>query len=96
MNTEFKQITYPDGSIGYEAVNIKELNALGAAATTATPIEFTQEQISEFALNQQKNQAREYLASTDWYAARLAETGTAIPTDVLEQRQAARELLSSQ
>ena len=31
-----------------------------------------------------------YLASTDWYASRLAENGTAIPADVLEKREAAR------
>ena len=34
------------------------------------------------------NQA--YLASTDWYASRKAETGVAIPADVLALRAAAR------
>jgi hypothetical protein len=95
MTTEFKQVTYPDGSVGYEAVNIEELNQRGTDAQSLPPIEFTSEQIAEIILNQQKSQAREYLNSTDWYAARLAETGTAIPNAVLEQRQAARELLSS-
>jgi hypothetical protein len=95
MNTEFKQVTYPDGSVGYEAVNIEELNQLGAQAQSLPPIEFTPEQIAESLLNQQKNEAREYLNSTDWYTARLAETGTPIPEDVLERRQAARTLLSS-
>jgi hypothetical protein len=95
MNTEFKEIIYPDGSAGYEAINIDELNQLGAAATTLAPIEFTPEQVAEAILNQQKNQARDYLGSTDWYAARLAETGQPIPDDVLEQRQTARSLLSS-
>jgi hypothetical protein len=95
MNTEYKQVTYPDGTVGYEAVNIDELNQIGAEAESLPPIEFTPEQIAESLLNQQKTQAREYLNSTDWYAARLAETGTAIPEDVLAQRQAARELLSS-
>jgi hypothetical protein len=59
------------------------------------PNEFTAQQITAFELNNRKQQALLYLDSTDWYAARLAETGQAIPADVLEQRQAARQLLSS-
>ncbi len=35
-----------------------------------------------------------YLISTDWYATRLAETGKAIPTEVLTARQAARDRIS--
>lgn len=35
--------------------------------------------------------ARYYLASTDWYVIRLQETGQAIPADVLELRQKARD-----
>jgi len=34
------------------------------------------------------------LASTDWYAARLAEAGKAIPDEILTARQAARERIS--
>jgi hypothetical protein len=59
------------------------------------PAEFTAEQIGLFELNDQRYKAREYLISTDWYAARLAETGTPIPADVLEKRQQSRALLSS-
>jgi hypothetical protein len=59
------------------------------------PAEFTAEQIAVFELNDQRYKAREYLTSTDWYAARRAETGTAIPAEVLEKRQQARALLSS-
>lgn len=36
-------------------------------------------------------QARAYLNSTDWYVVRFAETGVAIPQDILNARQAARE-----
>ena len=43
----------------------------------------TQEQIN--------NEARVYLASTDWYVVRFAETGTPIPQDILDARQAARD-----
>ena len=35
-----------------------------------------------------------YLTSTDWYATRLAETGKAIPTEILTERQAARDRIS--
>ena len=35
-------------------------------------------------------QSRDYLASTDWYVVRFAETGTAIPQDILDARVAAR------
>ena len=42
----------------------------------------TQEQIN--------NEARVYLASTDWYVVRFAETGVAIPQDIFDARQAAR------
>jgi hypothetical protein len=35
-------------------------------------------------------QAREYLASTDWYVVRKMETGVEIPQDVLDTRSAAR------
>ena len=42
----------------------------------------TQEQIN--------NEARAYLATTDWYVVRFAETGLAIPQDILAARQSAR------
>ena len=35
-----------------------------------------------------------YLKSTDWYATRLAETGKAIPDEVITKRNAARERIS--
>jgi hypothetical protein len=95
MTTEFKEIIYPDGTTVYEAVNIDELNKLAADVPKTPELNLTPEQIAESILNQQKYEAREYLTSTDWYASRLAETGTAIPADVLERRQNARSLLSS-
>lgn len=38
-------------------------------------------------------EARQYLASTDWYVIRLQETGKAIPAEVLDARQKARDLI---
>jgi len=35
-----------------------------------------------------------YLASTDWYAIRFAETGAEVPNAVLVERQAARDRIS--
>ena len=43
----------------------------------------TQEEINE--------EARAYLSLTDWYVVRFAETGVAIPQEILDARQAARE-----
>ena len=43
-------------------------------------------------LQSQKNaEARAYLLSTDWYVVRFAETGVAIPDEVITARKSARE-----
>ena len=36
-----------------------------------------------------------YLMSTDWYATRMAEIGKAIPEEIIEKRQAARDRISA-
>lgn len=59
------------------------------------PNKYTSEQIALYELVEEQDKARQYLASTDWYAVRKAETGKAIPAEVLERRQLARQLLSS-
>ena len=38
--------------------------------------------------------SKEYLSSTDWYVTRQAETGNAIPEDILNKRQEAREAIN--
>ena len=40
------------------------------------------------------DELQNYLAATDWYAARFAETGVAVPDAVKAERQAAREEIS--
>jgi hypothetical protein len=45
---------------------------------------------AEFNIENAKTIAKQYLESTDWYAARKAEAGTAIPADILALRQQAR------
>lgn len=51
------------------------------------PPQPTPEEIQE----QINQEAHAYLASTDWYVVRASETGTPIPQDILNSRQAARE-----
>jgi hypothetical protein len=53
-------------------------------------IVLTQAQIDESESIIAKKQARRYLAETDWYVTRKAETGTAIPDDILTKRAQAR------
>lgn len=36
-----------------------------------------------------------YLTSTDWYATRMAETGKAIPEEIIGKRKAARDRISA-
>lgn len=42
----------------------------------------------------EKSQLMGYLASTDWYVARMSETGKEIPADVIGSRQMARDKIS--
>jgi len=94
--TKFIETIKDDGTVEYVAENYDELMALAKEIeTTRVKIELTQEQLAETMLYQQKHEAREYLKSTDWYAARLAETAAPIPEAVLEKRSAARLLLST-
>jgi hypothetical protein len=65
-----------------ELVEITEQEALVIVNPPPTPEQ----------LQQQTNaQARAYLASTDWYVIRMQERGTAIPQEILDARQAARD-----
>tara|TARA_A100001011_G_scaffold319969_1_gene340269 strand:+ start:352 stop:624 length:273 start_codon:yes stop_codon:yes gene_type:complete len=51
---------------------------------------FTDSQLETSAKQQKAGDAHQYLLETDWYAYRKAETGKAIPDDVLEKRAQAR------
>lgn len=55
----------------------------------------TQAQIDEAETIIAKKRARQYLAETDWYVTRKAETGAAIPSDILTKRAQARTDASS-
>jgi hypothetical protein len=45
-------------------------------------------------LAQRQSEARQYLNSTDWYFARLAETGEAVPDEIKQNRADARAVLN--
>ena len=49
---------------------------------------------AEEILAQRKAVAKSYLDSTDWYFARLAETGIAVPEEVLSKRSEARTTMN--
>jgi hypothetical protein len=55
----------------------------------------TPEQVQQELVQQEQerinNESREYLKSTDWYVIRQQETGVAIPQDILDARQTARD-----
>lgn len=50
----------------------------------------TEEEIQQYELNQKRLNAKKYLAETDWYITRQAETGTPIPEEILSKRAQAR------
>ena len=55
------------------------------------PDDVTEEQLTEQEVINYNSMA--YLASTDWYASRKADTGEAIPSDIAALRAAAREAI---
>lgn len=71
-----------DAFIGENLIAITESEAL--TITNPPP---TSEQLQA----QTNAEARAYLASTDWYVVRFAETGVAIPAEIAEARKLARE-----
>jgi len=68
-----------------EAANVpkSKIEMLSKAAKADFEKQRTRDETNQNALS--------YLASTDWFVARLTETGKPIPADVIEQRAKARE-----
>lgn len=92
----FIEVQKPDGSIEYVASNFEELAAAGETAALNNPkIELTDAQIQESLVLQKIHEMQKYLADTDWYASRKAETGKEIPDDVVLMRQQARDYISA-
>lgn len=77
--------------IGDEILLTPDAEELGVTMPTEQEIEDCIVMLKERRVISDKNEdAREYLASTDWYVTRKAETGTEIPQEVLDARAAAR------
>ena len=91
-----KRIKKADGTI--HTVNEKFLSSvlkdgdevLADQTIDKTPPTITAEMVENDLKRVKADEAKRYLAETDWYASRKAETGKAIPSDVLAKRAQAR------
>ena len=87
--------TFPDDAkdipdalyIKFQNAEISRLDVVNGQVVEYVPPPPTPEQLQA----KTNAEARAYLASTDWYVVRFAETGVAIPDDVAEARKLARE-----
>ena len=66
-----------------------------AEGNTPEP-EYTDAEIAANAQAEINSENRAYLASTDWYVTRKADSGEAVPSDIAEARAAARLLINSE
>lgn len=91
-----KKVIKADGQINF--VNEKYLDSVLEDTDTVdedyvvdrTPPTITEEDIEADRQRNIRNTAKKYLADTDWYVTRYAETGTAIPEDIATARAQAR------
>jgi len=88
MNQFIKQEN-EDGIIVHTNVDYEALVAVAAEANAEEHILST-EDIARAEASITNKKARTYLASTDWYITRQAETGTEVPADILTKRAEAR------
>ena len=73
-----------DGNIEYEL--IKQWLSEGNIPEP----EFTEEELAKQELDKQISEAKQYLASTDWYIIRYADSGKEVPSDIKIKREEAR------
>ena len=94
-----KKITRADGQVTY--VSEEFLDSVVQEGDTVEDMptlerqEPTIEEIANNLVASENYDARKYLADTDWYVTRKAETGKAIPTDILTKREEARAKVKS-
>ena len=101
MSQEVATYTNKDGNTVYTVANYKELEAealkISEEVTKNNPLGITTAMNDLDMENRAKELSNEqhlkYLKETDWYVLRKADTGVAIPTDVANKRQAAREAI---
>lgn len=101
MSQEVATYTNKDGNTVYTVANYKELEAealkISEEVAKNNPLGITTAMNNLDMENRAKEISNEqhlkYLKETDWYVVRKADTGVAIPTDVANKRQAAREAI---
>ena len=101
MSQESVTYTNKDGNTVYAVANYKELEAealkISEEVTKNNPLGITTAMLELDIANREKETSNQqhlnYLQQTDWYVVRKADTGVAIPTDVANKRQAAREAI---
>ena len=101
MSQETATYTNKDGNTVYTVANYKELEAealkISEEVAKNNPLGITTAMNNLDMENRAKEISNEqhlkYLKETDWYVVRKADTGVAIPTDVANKRQAAREAI---
>ena len=101
MSQEVATYTNKDGNTVYTVANYKELEAealkISEEVAKNNPLGITTAMNNLDMENRAKEISNEqhlkYSKETDWYVVRKADTGVAIPTDVANKRQAAREAI---
>ena len=101
MSQESVTYTNKDGNTVYTVANYKELETkalkIQEDLIKNNPLGITTAMMELVIANREKELSNEqhltYLQETDWYVVRKADTGVAIPTDVANKRQAAREAI---
>lgn len=90
-----KMVTRADGQVTYVSEQFLDSVVQEGDTVEDMPVlerqEPTAEEIANNLVASENYSARKYLADTDWYVTRKAETGKAIPDDILTKRQEARE-----
>lgn len=90
-----KMVTRADGQVTYVSEEFLDSVVQEGDTVEDMPVlerqEPTAEEIANNLVAMENYEARRYLAETDWYVTRKAETGKAIPDDIATKRQEARE-----
>lgn len=77
-----------------KTIIVKQINVqTGEEVEVEEVIEINEEEIARNELQAKINEAKEYLASTDWYVTRFTETGKEIPEEVKIKREEARTII---
>ncbi len=101
MSQDTVTYTNKDGNTVYTVANYKELETealkIQDDLIKNNPLGITTAMMELDIANREKELSNEqhltYLQETDWYVVRKADTGVAIPIDVANKRQAAREAI---